>query len=178
MKFPLFSKSYKFQGKKWILPFLCLAGLFGCQERPDYLNAFRERIVLQLLIEPVPDPIERCMAAFQSQSDCLTLSTGLDFSPTAENLTLSYLIAFDGVPPVNLDLVSLCNSLLQTPFYSQFSRKAQGCYFGCQRDTWRKKLAANQCTVDGNGLLSPESERKRIRECIQRCGQINNTESL
>lgn len=148
----------------------------ACNEKADYQDEFQDRILLQYLIQPQPAPGEKCQGYYQSMSECLSQSQDQRAQTDALNLARYAYLAITRTPPRGADLNAVCGEILSTDFYSQFSERYKDCYLDCQAKIW-KDLSQSQTTCQAPflDLYNSRLESNRAKECLQKCGQVNNT---
>jgi hypothetical protein len=157
------------------LIFFGLGSLISCQEKPDYQDEYSERIALQLLLEPAPNPRRECNRYFTAQSECLSQSQSPEISTQALDLAILFLTVNEEDFSAPGDLDSACDLVVNSQFFQNFTEKAKSCYLDCQKDLWIQLRDTGSCTLNFSQLYSGDLELGRARLCFRTCSAVRNT---
>lgn len=161
---------------RWIL-FLALiiASSIACKDKPDYQDEFQERIILQLLLEPTPNPVGRCESYYSSMGECLSQSSDPKGAVDSLGLAQVFYALTESRPATGGNLQEVCSEIIAGRFFSRFTNRAKDCYLSCQRRAWENLQRNNQCENSYSSLFNTELETGRSISCFRECGQVNNT---
>ncbi|WCL47693.1 hypothetical protein [Leptospira sp. GIMC2001] len=155
-----------------------LSFFLNCAEKRDYQEEYNERILLQLFLQPTPNPQSQCENSFVAKSACLSQTSSQTAPTDSLSLATVYYVLFNQVSPNTTELSSTCSSLLSGRFFSRFTPAAADCFFSCKQNIWANLNTNSRCSVPFTSLYNLELENNRNLDCIQSCQAITNTPSL
>src|SRR5690606_26433599 len=132
-----------------------------------YQEEYAERILLQLLTQPAPNPQQKCENAFIAKSTCLSQTSAQTAATDSLSLAVVYYVIFNQANPNTTDLSATCVRLLSDNPFSRFTQAAADCFFACKQNIWTNLNANNKCSVPYVSIYSIALENNRNLDCIQ-----------
>lgn len=145
----------------------------GHKNKKDYYDLYRERILLETLLAPTPNPKEACMNTYKASEVCLAQTNDAKLYPGGFNEAgYAYTISKGAM----LSYSALCDSSLNSAEMQKYSPAARECIEVCQKKYWENKNNAKVCpTTSFADLLNGISSG--MTDCIKTsCAQLTNVE--
>ncbi len=152
---------------------LILLLICSCNTKKDknYYDLYKERVLLEMLTAPTPDPLNACIQSYRSAENCLKLTTKAQEFPNGLNETyLSAIVSNNKM----FTYKEQCNTTLSSEAQSKISESAKECIQNCQKKYWDDRLKQDKCKEDFATQLQGVSSG--TNSCIRNCFQLTNIE--
>jgi hypothetical protein len=156
-----------------IITLLILLFIFSCSTKKDknYYDLYKERVLLEMLTTPTPEPLNACIQSYQSAESCLKQTTkAQEFPGGLTEMSLSAVLSNNKM----FTYKDQCNATLSGELQSKVSDSAKECIQNCQKKYWDDRLQQDKCKEDFTTQL--QGVNSGTNSCIRTCFQLTNVE--
>jgi len=171
-----FTKTYP---SFWIFGLACtlLLSLSYCRnsDTQENLKAYRERVLLTLLLTPPANPSGVCMQSLRRMETCV--STAQSRPALVNEAVLSNILGLGLLSQPNQSSYSgLCQGILNTAAFRSTSPLLQSCLIDCYRKQWDLRIQTGACTSQTFSSLLTTTPLLDSA-CALECNRTTNTAS-